>query len=542
MELSRLQAAIIDGYLDEPSCLGVPPYISPHVRYLYGALLTAGLKEDNIEYHTIDQLRKQRPKKLARLEEKNLVITIAGTTVPGNYLGGKPISLTEIKKLGQQLSFPRKILGGPITLIKKNIPGFDHLCSEIAAVDIFQLLTKNNIPKKQIPDYISHWAQAGAELTTRHPHHPYLVCELETFRGCPRSQHCHFCSEQLKTITYQRQPEDIIKEVRALATAGVHHFRLGCQTDLLLYGAKRKADSWQPDPSVFQKLYSGIREADPQLKVLHLDNINPGTIADYPHRSREILEIITRYNTPGDTAAFGLESADTAVLEKNNIATDPQKTMTAIKIMNQVGGKRKNGLPLLLPGLNFLHALKGETPRTRKLNFSFLKKILNSGLLLRRINIRQVAAHNNYPRTAIDKYDFRSYKKKINREINQPLLKKVFPRGTILKDVLTEEKKGQTTFGRQLGTYPILIGIPGRLPLTEFKNVRVIDHGYRSITALPWPFRIKEATIEQLTAFPGIGDSKAGKIFVKQPSNKKELRQLLQPDFPFSEWEDWFVF
>ena len=32
------EAWIIDGYVDEPACLGVPPYISPYIRTIAGVL------------------------------------------------------------------------------------------------------------------------------------------------------------------------------------------------------------------------------------------------------------------------------------------------------------------------------------------------------------------------------------------------------------------------------------------------------------------------------------------------------------------------
>ncbi|MFW6278717.1 MAG: radical SAM protein [Bacillota bacterium] len=540
MDNTEIKTVLIDGYLDEPSCLGVPPYISPHIRYVYGALLDAGIKKENLQYYTIDLIRKNTEQYLEMMEKQNLVLIICGTTVPGNYRGGQPITLKEIKEIGARLHYPRKFLGGPITLVKEQITGYDHLCAEIGAQDIYQILTNKKIKKHDLPKYITRWAEKGASLTHIHPNYPRVVCELETYRGCLRQGHCLFCSEQLKNITYQRQPEEIIREVKALAKAGNHYYRLGCQTDLLLFGARRKQNKLQLQPQKIEKLYSGIRQADPDLKVLHLDNINPANIIKHRPRARQILKTIVKFNTPGDTAAFGLESADPVVLEKNNIATDPQKTFAAIKLMNKIGGKRKKGLPLLLPGLNFLHGLTGETEKTLELNFQFLKKILDSGLLLRRINIRQVVNPGNYPVVDIDKYSFRHYKKKINEEINLPMLKNVFPTGTILENVLTEEQRGETTFGRQLGTYPILVGIPGKLPLNEFFSVRVIDHGYRSITALPWPFKYKEASIEQLTAFPGIGKNKAGEIFIQQPRNKKELKKILEPDFPFEKWKNWF--
>lgn len=108
MNKKKIKTALIDGYLDEPSCLGVPPYISPHIRYTYGALIDSGIPEDMISYYTIDQLRENWQETLQKLEEYELVILIAGTTVPGHYLGGKPISLKEIRELGNSLFFPRR--------------------------------------------------------------------------------------------------------------------------------------------------------------------------------------------------------------------------------------------------------------------------------------------------------------------------------------------------------------------------------------------------------------------------------------------------
>ncbi|MFW6007376.1 MAG: radical SAM protein, partial [Halanaerobiales bacterium] len=367
-------------------------------------------------------------------------------------------------------------------------------------------------------------------------------CELETFRGCPRSHHCSFCSERLKEITYQRKPEAVIQEVKALAEAGNHYYRLGCQTDLLLYRAHKKNQNFVPNPEAIKKLYQGIRKADPKLEVLHLDNMNPATIAKFEDKSREILETITTYNTTGDIAAFGLESADPLVLKKNNVDTDPELTFKAIKILNETGGFREEGIPKLLPGINFLHGLIGEREQTLEYNYNFLKKVVDQDLMLRRINIRQVATLDSYPEINIDQNQFKDYKEKINENINLPLLKKVFPSGTIMKKVRTETHRGKLTYGRQLGSYPILIGIPGQIKLDQFITVRIIDHGYRSITGLPWPFNVNKATPEQLSAFPGIGDHRAGKIFIEQPENLQELKKLMDPDFNFDKWKNWFKF
>ncbi len=44
--------ALIDGYIDDPAALGVPPYISPMIRSIAGAALDAGA--DRVEYISID--------------------------------------------------------------------------------------------------------------------------------------------------------------------------------------------------------------------------------------------------------------------------------------------------------------------------------------------------------------------------------------------------------------------------------------------------------------------------------------------------------
>ncbi|MFO7814969.1 MAG: radical SAM protein [Halanaerobiales bacterium] len=526
MSTKKIKTFLLDGYLDEPSCLGVPPYISPHIRYVYGSLLDTGIPEDYIDYKTIDNFRKNWEQNIEKLESYDLFIIIAGTTVPGNYLGGRPISLTEIKKIGAKVFYPTKVLGGPITLVRNKISGYDLLTKETAALDIYSRLKDDNLNKlrNSAADHISRWAKLGAKLTTLHPSYPNLVCELETFRGCPRSKHCAFCSERLKKLHYTRTPAQIIEEVESLSNFGNHYYRLGCQTDILSYSLNKEG---QLKPEIMENLYAGIREADHDLKVLHLDNINPATITQAEGKSRKILQIITRYNTEGDTAAFGLESADPLVLEKNNIEADAELAFQAIKILNEIGSKRVAGVPKLLPGINFLHGLIGEREDTFDYNYNFLKRVYDSGLMLRRINIRQVVQINNYPTTDIDKRKFKKYKKKVNKNINKPMLKRVFPANTILREVRIEKIEGKISYGRQLGTYPILVAVPGKLEINKFYDVKIIDHGYRSITALSWPVKINELTADQLSFIPGIGKKRASKIFLEKPSSLKDILNLI---------------
>jgi len=122
-----------------------------------------------------------------------------------------------------------------------------------------------------------------------------------------------------------------------------------------------------------------------------MDNANPVTLSKYPDESRHIAEIIVKYHTSGDVAALGMESADPDVISANDLKATPDEVFEAIKLLNEAGARPgASGLPELLPGINFVHGLKGETKKTFELNFEFLKKVLDNGLMVRRVNIRQV--------------------------------------------------------------------------------------------------------------------------------------------------------
>jgi radical SAM superfamily enzyme with C-terminal helix-hairpin-helix motif len=93
----------------------------------------------------------------------------------------------------------------------------------------------------------------------------------------------------------------------------------------------------------------------------------------------------------------------------------------------------------------------------------------------------------------------------------------VVPPGTVLPDVHLEYHQDGKTFGRQLGTYPLLVGIPEERELGRAIDVAVTGHGYRSVTGVPHPLDANEATMKELQAIPGIGRQRAGDIVVGRP-------------------------
>ena len=226
--------------------------------------------------------------------------------------------------------------------------------------------------------------------------------------------------------------------------------------------------------------------------------------------------------------SFGLESADPSVHEANWLNCDPSQLKSAIRLINKYGKERgARGLPKLLPGLNFIAGLNGESRESYSMNLELLTELRSEGLLLRRINIRQVEGEGfqEIPHDA-----FHEFKAQVRETIDRPLLQELFPLGQRLSDVYWETHDARTrlpihqtsthtdesihgnaglTFGRQIGAYPILIGVPYHIPLDTSSDILITAHGARSITGVEVGLRIQDASQKQLEAIPGIGKKTA---------------------------------
>ena len=522
-------AVLIDGYVDEPACLGVPPYISPYVRTIAGVFDDHGYA---VRYVTIDQLRDD-PSLLPGLREAAVVVMVAGITVPGKYLGGTPATLLEIRQIGAQLRAPVTLLAGPIGFgyspqggqkaVRAIASGFDHLLTGSPAGALDAFLHEGRTHAGFDYRHEDPWAAAGSPIIRFHPRFPYVMCELETARGCSRfhSGGCSFCTEPFYGPPRSRPVDGIREEVEALSREGGFYYRLGRQPDVLTYGASPAEEYPSPRPERIEELFSEVRGAAPALRCLHIDNVNPGTIARHPDASREALRFVVLFHTPGDVAAFGMETADPAVVRANNLKAGPGEVMAAIRLVNEVGGRREAGIPHLLPGLNFVTGLAGETPETYSLNLRFLGDIRDSGMLVRRVNIRQLMPFEGtraYTENSLGRYPglFRSFKERVRREFDLPMISRVFPAGTQLREVIIEQE-GTPSFGRQMGSYPVLVGVPLPLPPGTVTDAVVVDHGMRSITALPVPVEVNRLPPAALAWIPGLGKKKAGLVASRRP-------------------------
>ena len=485
---------IIDCYTDEPAGLGVPPYLGTYPRYVAGYLKLKEKAKD-ITYLTIDDLRlwkktnsvvkevlphqKTDPttynltvhyKDVSKIldETENLII-ILGVHVPGKYLSAVPGTLNEIIRYIGHLKC-RKILTGPAVFGTQLFGGKFFEKADLSVFDEVSYEMFNFLYKD-----VKEYSLKGASIIRQIP--DIRMIEIETGHGCDIGK-CSFCTEPLKNKVEFREMQDVLDEVIQFYKLGARYFRLGKQT------------CFYTTPYAVE-LLKAIRSNCPDIKVLHLDNVNPVKVVMDKKNDFRITKAIVEHCSSGNIAAFGVESFDMEVVKANTLNTSPMVAYEAIKILNQFGSERgSDGMPKFLPGINIIFGLREESKKTHEENMKWLKRVYDEGLMLRRINIRQVAIFEGTSLHEEGKDKFLRKNKKyywkwrneIRQKIDWPMLQRVIPSGTVLKECYAEIYDGKTTFCRQFGTYPIIVGVKGRLPLKQFYNLEIIGHMLRSIT------------------------------------------------------------
>ncbi|HLE47978.1 MAG TPA: radical SAM protein [Candidatus Thermoplasmatota archaeon] len=566
-----MRIGILDGYVDEPANFGVPPYIAPQPRYVWGAAAESGC---DVTYVTIDQYRKDAEAR-SRIHASDLNVLYASALVPGKYLRGTPITFEEALLFAKRTA-GKSILGGSCAVygfskggglapdsrnaLKPYLLGlatldadaylWDHLHGRWSRKEGLEfpeygadvpntafvesggrLLVRmtdakgHPLQRRRTQQEWERFAKAGVPAVESHPDFPHpLIAELETYTGCVRYVNggCRFCLEPREGKPLWRDEPDIAAEVRLLYERGVRNFRLGGQTCFFCYKTKQLGDGDRPrpNPDAVERLLQGVRDAAPNLRVLHIDNANPAILATWPDESRAIARSIVEHCTPGNVAAFGLESVDQRVFDANNLNSSADEVAGAVALLNEVGGGRgANGMPHLLPGVNFIAGLDGEAADTYDQNYAFLERLFRDGHTLRRINLRQLLPITGGLKPISKKQHtrFLEFKRRVRENIDRPLLERMLPPRTVLKDVWLEVREGDNTFGRQIGSYALLVGVRYRLPLEAFTDVVVTDYGFRSVSGFHAPFPINAATPRMFRALPGFGDARAETAVRGQP-------------------------
>ena len=357
--------------------------------------------------------------------------------------------------------------------------------------------------QRRTPEQWTKWAQAGAaskavtdhpDLGTEHRAGP-LTYEVEVYQGCVRYKRgCKFCIEPKKGVPIWRTPEDIINEVRIAHDAGVHHVRLGGMTDTYTYMAEgvRELEYPVPNPEPIATLLHGLREDD-RLGILHTDNGNPSIIAENLEPSEEITKTLVETLSDGAVLSFGLESADPSVHEANWLNCDPAQLKTAIRLVNKHGSVRgERGLPKLLPGLNFIAGLNGESEATYGMNMDLLRGIRSEVCF-------SAASTSGRWRAKVSRGSLRSLRSLqdgLQGRNRQAAFGGFVPAGQVIHDIHWESRRSNTPTGSRNRTpsrlggsrqsrhhlwtanrrYPILVGVEYKIPLETQSSV-ITGHG-----------------------------------------------------------------
>ncbi|MBS3121736.1 radical SAM protein [Candidatus Woesearchaeota archaeon] len=509
---------ILDCYTDEPAGLGVPPYLGTYPRYLYGYLKKKFGQEMPIYYLTIDDLRlfvhyhnkkpetkeneksnikifnltKNSPDTRTILENTDEMYIVLGVHVPGKYLTAEPGTLRELSTLFNDLNkkasmTAKTILTGPAATEFGTRSEGGKFAERQDAI-IF-----DEVKPEIGEDYneIATSAVIGAKIVKQLGWN-YIIAEIETSRGCRKAAACSFCTEPLKHRFEFRKINDIVDEVKALNKQGITYFRLGKQSDFFSWSQKDieemlsriRGECETKECETKERETKKCKTKECKIDVLHIDNVDPVNVTE------EKVKLVVKYCTSGNVAALGAETFDEDVVKANNLNSAPATTMRAIDLINKFGSERgENGMQRFLPGINLLFGLKDESKRTHAANMQYLKEILVKNLLLRRINIRQVAI---FPGTQLykecgnkflrkNKKYYWKWRNEIRQEIDNAMLKRLLPVGTVLKDCIAEIYDGKTTFLRQIGTYPLIVGVKGRIELGKFYNLKVTGYMLRSV-------------------------------------------------------------
>ena len=516
---------VVDGYIDDPAALGVPPYVSPMARAIAGAALDAGA--DRVEYLTADMLRRG-----AEVPDASVSVVLSGNTVPGRYLRSMPMSQRELGELIPRLR-GWKLVGGSAAS-SPLADRFDFALKRDVAASLYDGMRGLEVGERlRTLDEWNRWMLLGADIVTYHQDFPQpLVAEIESYRGCHRyaSGGCSYCVEPSKGRPLMRSPDDIVAEAARLRELGVKNVRVGGQTCVVSYGSDPDSPVPTPNPEAVDDLFEGLQALG--FDVLHVDNANAAVLATHPDESAQVLGTLASRCTDGNVLALGLETADPRVMLENNLNSTADQALEAVRMINRAGsGRGPRGMPRLLPGINMICGLDGETAATYDMDMEFLARVRDEGLMVRRINIRQVLPVRREFGTRVDQRRFRRFKEEVRGEVDRVMLERVAPFGTVMRGVYTELRDGGVTFGRQIGSYPLLVGIPYAVPLEGFVDVFVTDWGYRSVTGVTYPFNVNEMPMSALEALPGIGRKRAQRIAAGRPFGGPEdlLRAVEDP-------------
>lgn len=479
------QIVILDCYTDEPSGYGVRPYLGTHQLHLSQVLSHIGIVHHFI---TIDDLRyaasvrgmvmpssdpratrnttKNAARALDLISTADRILVILGCFVDYDYFSCVPPRVDEVAHYLKNVSAETVAyfaLGVPAKSSSKLVLPAGSIAS-FSQIQFGNAYRHANAGFPACPPSTFHAPDYKLleEISTTPPDllsqiTDPVICEIETGTGCNHPS-CSFCIESLrKQRVVYRSPESIVNQVKTLYDSGIRHFRLGRQPNIYSYQ--------RANPSRFEALLGGIREACPEIRMLHVDNAN--AIDVVTPAGIQFTKILVEYGTAGNVAPMGIESFDEKVRRLNTVRGSVDDIMRAIEIVSSHGKERgTNGLPKLLPGINLIHGLPGADSASHAENLRCLRLILDQGFMTFRTFYRDLAPPTGVSLNRLSfvtKPKYEHYRRDIVEQFVIPMQEKVYPAGITLRGDWEIVQKGGEMHGRLFGSTPIRIALEGQV-------------------------------------------------------------------------------
>ncbi len=486
---------ILDCYTDEPSGYGVRPFLGSHQIHLSQALSSKGIDH---KYLTIEDLRygdlqrkgkvidpfsrellhstNNRDQALELVMQAQTIYLIMGCFVEYEYFSSVPAKNSEI------FSFLKNSKAKIIlfyVMASENVFSDEYLKSELKTViehteigNTYRYILEESVGADFTqPNYDLLAKISGSPIQIIEQLRYPIIAEIETGTGC-NTPSCTFCIEAArKHQTQYREPDDIIRQVKSLYNSGVRNFRLGRQPNFYHYQ--------KYNVQKLEFMLEGIRSACPDLETLHIDNVNMIDVIR-PH-GEAFTQLITKYCTAGNIAPFGIESFDDHVRQETKVTGKADQIIAAMEVINKYGQKRgKNGFPLLLPGINLIYGLPGQTVKTHEINLEYLQKILDLGLQTQRLFYRRMTRSTgiSFDEGPQETEEYLAYYQDIMESYVIPMQKRVYPVDLKLTGFREAIIQNGHTILRTLGTCSIRAHNKKSGFMKPYENycVKVIGH------------------------------------------------------------------
>lgn len=539
------KVVVVDGYSDLPFDLGIPPFLNPEVRYIAGACWD---RDDTtrVIYVTHDDLHAGR--KASLLEGAELIFVFAGVREaspavrPSDAKRSPVANIQDLVDYIAYLDCP-KILGGPYVManngeVSEDL-GFDVAVTGDPSKYAHELLSEGgeiggvDPSLERSNDDLKSFAILGAGLAVQNAGYPsFLGCSVELYRGCPSAAAggCSFCHETRYTTVDYRPVEDVVAEVAKMAELGCENILFDCPCFLSYFSTPDREGGLDLDPSAVERLLEGSRSVAPELKALHIGNLNPGVLAQRPEEARKILKLIRKHCSDGNFPNLRVITFDDEVALQNNAPANLEQSRLAVEMIAEEGSERgSGGLPTMLPAIEIVYGLAGEREETLEINMTNLREMAGAG------KIRGVVARNlvPVPGTPISKRDDLVQLDGLNRhleslrdKVNLAAERCLTEPGRLIRDVYPYRAVDGSALARKVGVNAVELKVHGISEINVLQDVRITSVGNGELVAVAQPLIPKTVSRDILRLVPEMTEERIDVFMRSRPERAEDFYQL----------------